>query len=160
MLLLHSCCKTREDRSEYLSPLQKDIINMYQAGDTIKMTENETDTLISFVTSSNISQLIEGAFCNKHWYDRGWVFFGNNMEASSISGNIQSRGEGAEDYAIIIISPEIYRGPKDNHEISINGTLYNNAYLFLSDDNDTLYISLTKGFLYFNLKDSRYTLID
>lgn len=170
LFLLSSCCRDEADRTHYLSPLQRSITNMYQTNDTFRMLRNETDTIEILVTSSNISKKEEGVFCNKHWFEKGWVFIKTpneafvNGEYIGVYANIQTNTENKENYVQIIFNSKSYRGePILLGNKTIGSTSYSDIYYLIREDsnnNDTMYISLDKGFVSVKIDDEKFVKID
>ncbi len=169
ILLLSSCCKDKADRTDYLSPLQKDITNMYQTGDTFRMVRNGTDTIEAFVTASSIGQTVDGSFCNKHWSDNGWVFF-KTPNAPVIdgvkwgmSGNIQAKADRETDFVSIIFEGNSFEGNLQYISSKrIGDKVYTDVYYLLDDQYnvDTMYISLEFVFLAVSTKHDGHFIIE
>jgi hypothetical protein len=96
VFILSSCCKDREDRTNYLSSLQKETINMYERGDTFLMLKDEVDTILFSVTEKFFFEEVEGAFCRKQWTEKGRIEI-NGFDKNNIQKTIYIWASGGFD---------------------------------------------------------------
>jgi len=166
-IIFISCKKHKEERTEYLTQDQKDIINAFKVGDTFTMQKTEIDDGITFIDTITfkVSRAGYRVASNGRWYENGgpetWTETGV-VEFKSVnrvlweSGSVEVEGGNNNTANIFFedINPggDIYFGNNNLillHSNSTNGEI-----------NDSAYISLNKGIIKVWNSDVTYKRID
>ena len=151
-IVITSCKKHKEERTEYLTQDQKDIIDAFKVGDTFTMQKTEIDDGITFIDTITfkVSRAGYGVASNGRWYENGgpetWTERGV-VEFKSVnrvlweSGSIKVNGE-KKDIINVNISAEIGTSLyKKTNNIFVG---YNNNS---TEEKDSSYFSLNKGII-------------
>jgi len=157
-IVITSCKKHKEERTEYLTQDQKDIIDAFKVGDTFTMQKTEIDDGITFIDTITfkVSRAGYGVASNGRWYENGgpetWTERGV-VEFKAINttliylGDINVSGDSPNSISMYIgstinTSQYIRLGDKN-----INGTSYSNVFLGFSSINDSIYFSIKEGII-------------
>jgi len=159
-IVITSCKKHKEERTEYLSQDQKDIIDAFKVGDTFTMQKTEIDDNITFIDTITfkVSRASYRVASNGRWYENGgsetWtetgvVKFKSVNRVLWESGSINVSGDSPNSISIYIGTEFHTSKYIKTDNVIINNVIYSNVFLGSNNNSakDSSYFSIKKGLI-------------
>ena len=161
-IVITSCKKHKEERTEYLTQDQKNIIDAFKVGDTFTMQKTEIDDNITFIDTITFKVTRAGyrVASNGRWYENGgsetWTETGvvefksvNRVLWESGSVNVSGADKSVVSTVIEDINPNRYN---KKTSINLNNNIFSNVFLITQISTeyniyDSAYVSITDGII-------------
>ncbi len=142
VFVLSSCCKDREDRTERMPALYRQIFEMNQLGDTLYMLENDTDTVMLVVGMHSFWEESSGSFCSKKWKEEAWVTYDVYIKPYTLGYRVTT-------WYLMIGTSNISMWGSVGIPMPYDTTGFTDAYFldYINHPDEKFYFSLSKGIL-------------